>query len=41
MSALAAAGTATYVIAAQLDTSATNADQGLTATVPFTWSINQ
>ena len=41
MSALAAAGSATYVITAQLDTSATNADQGLTATVPFTWSINQ
>ena len=41
MSALAAAGTATYVIAAQLDASATNADQGYAATVPFTWSINQ
>jgi hypothetical protein len=41
MSALAAAGVATYVITAQLDTSATNADQGLTATLPFTWSINQ
>jgi len=39
---LPAGGTsATYVIKAQLDASATNADQGLTATVPFTWSISQ
>ena len=42
MSALAAGATATYVVTAQLDsTAATNADQGLTATLPFTWSINQ
>jgi hypothetical protein len=41
MSALAPAGTATYVVTAQLDAGATNADQGLTATVPFTWSISQ
>jgi hypothetical protein len=25
----------------QLDTTATNADQGLTATEPITWSISQ
>jgi hypothetical protein len=41
MSALAAAGTATYVVSVQLDPTATNADQGLTATMPFTWSIGQ
>ena len=41
MSALAPAGTATYVVTVQLDAAATNADQGLTATVPFTWSISQ
>jgi hypothetical protein len=32
---------ATYVISVQLDSSATNADQGLAATLPFTWSISQ
>ena len=42
MSALAAGASATYVITVQLDsTAATNADQGLTATVPLTWSITQ
>jgi hypothetical protein len=42
MSALAVAGTATYVVTDQLDSAqATNADQGLTATLPFTWSISQ
>jgi hypothetical protein len=42
MSTLAAGASATYVITAQLDsTAATNADQGLTATLPFTWSISQ
>jgi hypothetical protein len=41
LSVLAAGGTATYVVNAELDTTATNADQGLTATVPFTWSISQ
>jgi hypothetical protein len=42
MSAIAANGTATYVVTVQLDsTAATNADQGLTATLPFTWSISQ
>jgi hypothetical protein len=42
MSALAAGASATYVIKVQLDgTTATNADQGLTATIPLTWSITQ
>jgi hypothetical protein len=42
MSALAAGGVATYTITVQLDsTAATNADQGLTATLPFTWAISQ
>jgi hypothetical protein len=41
LSALAAGGSATYVISVQLDASATNADQGLTATIPLTWSITQ
>jgi hypothetical protein len=41
MSALAVGASATYVVTVELDTSATNADQGLTATVPFTWSISQ
>ena len=41
MSPLAAGGVATYVITVQLDTSATNADQGLAATIPFTWTITQ
>ncbi len=41
MSPLAAGASATYVITVQLDGSATNADQGLTATIPLTWSISQ
>jgi hypothetical protein len=41
MSALAAGASATYVITVQLDPGATNADQGLSATIPFTWSITQ
>jgi hypothetical protein len=41
LSALAAGGSATYVITVQLDAGATNADQGLTATIPLTWSITQ
>jgi hypothetical protein len=42
MSALNAGASATYVVTVQLDsTAATNADQGLTATLPFTWTINQ
>ena len=39
MSTLAAGASASYVITVQLDSSATNADQGLTATIPLTWSI--
>ena len=41
LSALAAGGSATYVVTVQLDATATNADQGLTATIPLTWSITQ
>lgn len=38
---LASGASVTYVVSAQLDASATNADQGLTTSVPFTWSIGQ
>jgi hypothetical protein len=41
LSTLAAGASATYVVSVQLDATATNADQGLTATEPFTWSISQ
>jgi hypothetical protein len=41
MSTLAAGATATYKVSVQLDSSATNANQGLAATVPLTWSIAQ
>ncbi len=41
LTTLNAGATATYVVSVQLDGSATNADQGLAATVPFTWSISQ
>jgi hypothetical protein len=42
LTVLAAGASATYVVTVQLDsTAANNADQGLTATVPFTWSISQ
>ena len=41
-SALAAGASATYDVYVQLDsTNATNADQGLTATLPLTWTISQ
>jgi hypothetical protein len=39
--ALAAGATDTITVKTQLDASATNAHQGLKATVPFTWSISQ
>ena len=39
--ALAAGATDTLTVKTQLDASATNAHQGLKATVPFTWSISQ
>jgi len=41
LSGLAAGASATYTITVQLDATATNADQGLTATIPLTWSITQ
>jgi hypothetical protein len=42
LTVLAAGASATYVVTDQLDSGvATNADQGLTATLPFTWSISQ
>jgi hypothetical protein len=41
LSTLAAGASATYVVTVQLDSTATNADQGLTATEPITWSISQ
>ncbi len=41
LSPLAAGASATYVISVEVDPGATNADQGLTATIPLTWSITQ
>jgi len=41
LSSLAAGASETLTFKIQLDASASNADQGLTATVPLTWSINQ
>jgi hypothetical protein len=41
LTTLAAGATATYKVTVELDPAATNADQGLTATVPFTWTISQ
>lgn len=41
MSALAANATASYTIVTELDSGADNSDQGLAATIPFTWSISQ
>lgn len=42
ISVLAAGGVATYLVTVQLDASAAdNTDQGLTATMPFTWTISQ
>jgi len=41
MSPLAAGATATYVISVRSDRSQTNADQGLTASLPLTWTISQ
>jgi hypothetical protein len=40
LSTLAAGASATYVVTVALDSSATNIDQGLTATESFTWSIS-
>jgi hypothetical protein len=41
LSNLTAGATSTYVITVQLDPSATNADQGLTATLLLTWGLHQ
>ena len=41
LSTLAVGASATYVVSVQLDASATNARQGVTAAVPFIWSISQ
>jgi hypothetical protein len=41
LSVLAAGASATYVITVQLDASATNADQYLSLSLPFTWAITQ
>ncbi len=34
-------GTGSYTVSLELDSSATNADQGLSATVPLTWQLSQ
>jgi hypothetical protein len=41
LGALAAGATDTLVVKTQIDSSVNNADQGLSATVPFTWTLNQ
>jgi hypothetical protein len=41
LGAIAAGGSATLTITSQLDTTATNADQGLTATVPVAFLLSQ
>jgi len=41
LSNLAAGATSTYAITVQLDSSATNADQDLTATLLLTWGLSQ
>jgi hypothetical protein len=41
LSNLAAGATSTYAITVQLDSSATNADQGLSATLLLTWGLSQ
>jgi hypothetical protein len=41
LGALAAGATDKFTVKTQLDASATNSDQGLTATMPFTWTLNQ
>ncbi|MHB1717692.1 MAG: hypothetical protein ACYCV5_10255, partial [Acidimicrobiales bacterium] len=38
---LGAGATGSYTVSLELDPSATNADQGLTATVPLTWLLSQ
>jgi len=41
LGALAAGSTDTFTVKTQIDASATNIDQGLAASVPFTWTLNQ
>jgi hypothetical protein len=41
LGALAAGATDTFVVKTQIDASVNNADQGLTASLPFTWLLNQ
>ena len=41
LGSLPAGGTASFTITTQLDSSATNADQGLAASVPLTWELAQ
>jgi hypothetical protein len=41
LGSLAAGATTGVTIKTQMDTTATNIDQGLTASMPFTWTLNQ
>jgi hypothetical protein len=41
LGALNAGSTFSVVVTTQIDASATNIDQGLKATIPFTWQLNQ
>ncbi len=41
LSSIPAGSIATYQVDVQVDSSATNADQGLAAVVPFSWAISQ
>jgi hypothetical protein len=41
LGALAANATDKFTVKTQIDASVTNADQGLTASLPFTWLLNQ
>jgi hypothetical protein len=41
LGALAAGATDKFTVKTQIDASVNNADQGLTASLPFTWTLNQ
>jgi hypothetical protein len=41
LGALAAGASDKFTVKTQIDSGATNADQGLAASVPFTWTLNQ
>lgn len=41
LGALAAGGSTNLTVKTQLDSTATNIDQGLTASMPFVWTLNQ